>query len=103
MSDFVEQMCKKFSEWKNNGKLVMFIRHNDAPKNKVFIKIANELQQKLGVTMEYSEKGMPHSNQLAELGFADIAGKARTMVVQANLPEDIKYSCVRNVSTGQCT
>ena len=34
---------------------------------------------------------MPQRNQFAELGFAGIAGKARAMMVQANLPEEIKY------------
>ena len=34
---------------------------------------------------------MPQRNQIAELGFADVGGKARAMMVQANLPEEIKY------------
>ena len=40
---------------------------------------------------EYTGKGMPQRNQLAELGFADVAGKARAIMVQANLPEEIQY------------
>ena len=55
-SDIVEPMCKKFSEWKNNGKLVTYIRHN-ALENKVLIKIANDLQLKIGITAEYTGKG----------------------------------------------
>ena len=42
--DFVEPMCKKFSKWKNNGKLVMYIKHYNALENKVLIKIPNDLQ-----------------------------------------------------------
>ena len=90
-SDFVEPMCKKFSEWKNNGKPVTYIRHDNALENKVLIKIANDLQWKLHIMMEYTGKSMPQRNQLAKLGFAGIAGKARAMMVQANLPEQIKY------------
>ena len=45
----------------------------------------------LGMIMEYTGKGMPQRNELAELGFADVAEKARAMMVQANLPEEIKY------------
>ena len=41
--------------------------------------------------MEYTGKGMPQRNQLAKLGFADIAGEARGMMFQADLPEEIKY------------
>ena len=41
--------------------------------------------------MEYTGKGLPQRNQLAKLGFADVAGKARAMMVQANLPKEIKY------------
>ena len=31
------------------------------------------------------------NKQLAELGLADITGKAKAMIVQANFPEEIKY------------
>ena len=41
---FMELTYKKFSKWKNNGKLVSYIRHDNAPENKIFIKIANDLQ-----------------------------------------------------------
>ena len=41
--------------------------------------------------MEYTGKGMPQRNQLAKLGFADVPGKARAMMVQANLSQKIKY------------
>ena len=34
---------------------------------------------------------MPQRNQLSELRFADISGKARAVMVQANLPEEIKF------------
>ena len=51
------------------------IRYDNAPENKVLIKIADDLQWKLGVTMEYTSKVMPQKNQLTELGFADITGK----------------------------
>ena len=36
-------------------------------------------------------KGMPQRNQLAKLGFTDITGKARAMMVNSNMPEEIKY------------
>ena len=39
----------------------------------------------------YTSKGMPQRNQLAKLRFADVTGKARAMMVQANLPEEIKH------------
>ena len=43
-SDFVETTYKKISEWKNNRKLVTYIKHDNAPKNKILIKIANYSQ-----------------------------------------------------------
>ena len=67
------------------------------------MKIANYSQWKLGVIMEYTGKGMPQSNQLAKLGFADVKGKARAMMVQANLPEETKYKLCRNALTVLCT
>ena len=41
--------------------------------------------------MEYTGKGMLQKNQYAKLGFTDVAGKARAMMVQALLPQEIKY------------
>ena len=48
-SDFMEWTCKKINEWKNSGKPVSYIRHDYALENKVMMKIANDLQWKLGV------------------------------------------------------
>ena len=97
-SDFVKPTCKKFSNWKNNGKLVTYIRHDSAPENKVLMKIANDLQWKLGITAECTGKGTPQMNQNANLRFTDIAGKARAMMVQANLPEEIKYKLCKCIN-----
>ena len=72
-----EQTCK-----------ITYIRHNNEREHKVWIKIANGLQWKLGVTTEYTGKGMSQRNQIAEQGFKDITG---AMMVQANLPEEIRY------------
>ena len=69
----------------------MYIRHDNAPEKEVLIKIANDLQWKLGITAEYTGKWIPWRNQLAKLKFTDISGKARAMIVQANLPEEINY------------
>ena len=90
-SDFVEPMCNKFSKWKNNGKLMTYVRHNNAWENKVLRKIANDSQWKLGIAVKCTGKGTPQRNQLAKLGFAYIASKARAMIVEANLLEEIKY------------
>ena len=53
-SDFVEPTCKRFSKWKNNGKPVTYIKHNNASENEVLIKIANYSQWKLKITVEYT-------------------------------------------------
>ena len=58
------------------------------------------------ISAEYTDKGMPHINQLAKLGFADVTGKAIDMMVQANLPDEIMYklckkffSCAKYISS----
>ena len=84
-------ICKTFSEWKHSGKLVLYIQHDNAPENKVSIKLANDLQWRLSMIAEYTDKGMPQRNQVAERGFTDVVDKARAMMVLANLPEEIKY------------
>ena len=58
----------------------MYIRHVVALEHKVLTKTANDSQWKLGTTVEYNGKVMPQWNQLAKLGFTDIAGKARAMM-----------------------
>ena len=83
-SDFVKPMCKKFSRWQNNGKLVSHIRHNNALENKVLIKIPNDSQLRLSLIVKYTGKGMPQRNQVDKLGFAGVADKARAMMVHAN-------------------
>ena len=50
--------------------------------------------------MEYTGEGMPQRNQIAKLGFADITGKARAMMVQANLLEEIKYKLCKECFNG---
>ena len=86
---------------KNNEKLVIYIRHDNTPENKVLINITNDLKWKLGITAVYTGKGTPHQNQLDELGSADIAGKARAM--RPICWKKSNTSWVRNVSTMQST
>ena len=43
------------------------------------------------MSVEYTCKCTPQRNQLTKLGFADVAGKARAMMVQANLQDEVKY------------
>ena len=85
--DFMQSTCKKFSNWKSNGKPAIYTRHNNALEDIDLIKIANDSQWKLCITVEYTGKAMPQRNRFLKLGFADVAG----MMVQANLPEGIKY------------
>ena len=59
----MELMCQTFSKWKSNRKLVA----------------SNDSQWKLGITMEYTGKGMPQRNQLAKLRLADVVGEAGTV------------------------
>ena len=63
---------------------------SDALENKVLIKIANDFQLKLGIITEYTGKGMPQRNQLAKLEFVNVVGKAKAMMEQASLLEEIK-------------
>ena len=58
-SDLVEPTCKKFSEWKNNVKQVMCIRHDNALKSEVLIKIANHSKWKIGIAVDCTGKGTP--------------------------------------------
>ena len=86
-SDVAKPMCKTFSEWESYEKLVAYIRHDKVPENKVLLKLANDSQLKLGIIMENTGKGMPQRSYLTK----DTADKARAMIIQANMPEEIKY------------
>ena len=65
-SDFVKPTYKKFSKWKNNGKPVMYNKHDNAPVHYVLIKVANDSQWMLGITAEYTRKDAPQQNQGVE-------------------------------------
>ena len=53
------------------------------------MKIAIGSEWKLDIAVEYIRKGMPQ-HQFTELQFADIARKARAMLVQANVAESVQ-------------
>ena len=55
------------------------------------MKIGNGSELKHGINVENTRKGMPQQNHLVELGFDDIVRKVRAMLVQANVPEDVKF------------
>ena len=50
---------------------LLYVRHDNALENKALIKVANDLQWKLGVTK--IGKGTPQRNQLVELGCVKIS------------------------------
>ena len=69
----------------------MHIRHDNAPEKKILMKITDDSQWKQHITAEKTRKGMPQQNQFTKLGFADIVGKTRAMMVHTNLLEEFEY------------
>jgi len=87
----IEPTCAIFNKWTQGGKEIKFLRQDNAGENKKLIERANSADWKLNLTPEYTGRGTPQRNHLAELGFSTIAKKGRAMMVAANLPVDIKY------------
>eukprot|EP00957_Ditylum_brightwellii_P084691 6439664-Ditylum_brightwellii.AAC.2 len=68
----IEPTCVKLNKWKQGGKVVKYIRLDNAGKNKVLEKRCESTVWKLGIEFEYTACGMLQQNSLVEVGFATI-------------------------------
>eukprot|EP00957_Ditylum_brightwellii_P002157 165917-Ditylum_brightwellii.AAC.1 len=65
---------------------VQTMRCDNAGENKLFKKKSDSADLKLNVKFEYTASETPQQNSLAEVSFATIGNRGRTMMIGANVP-----------------
>ena len=87
----IEPTCQKLHNWKQQGMEVKTIRMDNGGENKGLVKRLNSKAWKLYPTIEYTARDTPQHNHLAEVGFATIYGRGRSMMIKALVPEEKKH------------
>eukprot|EP00957_Ditylum_brightwellii_P083009 6310680-Ditylum_brightwellii.AAC.1 len=87
----VEPTLEKFARWEQNNRKVKFVRCNNAGENKTLEKRSQSKDWRMNPEFEYTARATPQQNHLAELAFATLGNKGRTLMHQANVPEAMKY------------
>ena len=72
-NDMVIPTCIQFTKWKNAGLGVEHVRCDNAGENKLLETKSNGESYNLGLVFEYTARGTPQQNHLAELKLASIA------------------------------
>ena len=89
--DMVEPTCEELFKWKQMGKEVQFLRMDNAGEN---LKLEQRLRSKdwkLYPTIEYTARSTPQHNHKAEVAIATIVKRGRAMMIEANVPEEMRY------------
>uniref|UniRef100_A0A7S2KWV0 Integrase catalytic domain-containing protein n=1 Tax=Leptocylindrus danicus TaxID=163516 RepID=A0A7S2KWV0_9STRA len=90
-SDMVKPTCEKLHKLKEKGNPVKIIRLDSAGENKLLMKQADSKDWKLNIEFEFTARGTPQQNSLAEVLFKTIMNKGRALMNAANLLEKMRY------------
>ena len=86
----VKPTCKKFKNWKEHDMEVKTIRMDNGGENKKLVKTLNSEAWQLYPKIEFTARDTPQHNHLAEVAFATIYGRGRSMMINANIPTEWK-------------
>ena len=89
-SGMVENTCELFSQLKARGIAVRYVRLDPGGENIKLEKRAKsaDWQRLQPIDFEFTSRDTPQHNNLAELSFPNLAGKARAMMGAAYVPDD---------------
>ena len=87
----VEPTCQLFSQWRERGKPVKYLRMDNGGENQKLEARLKSADWKLHPVIEYTTRDTPQHNHLAEVAIATIVQKGRTMMIEAKLPDEMKY------------
>jgi hypothetical protein len=87
-SGMITPVCTKMKQWATDGKEVKILRMDNGGENKQLVKTLNSKSWKLYPTIEWTARATPQHNHLAEVGFATIYGRARTLMIDAKVPKE---------------
>eukprot|EP00957_Ditylum_brightwellii_P029437 2224897-Ditylum_brightwellii.AAC.1 len=80
----VEPTLEQFNHWKQKGIKVNYPQCDNAGENKTLGKWSQSSGWKMDIQFKYTARATSQQNHLAELGFASMTKKGRTMMHWAN-------------------
>lgn len=89
-SDLAEYACKRIGRLDAvTGKKLKCIRMDNAGENKKLgERLMSDAWKHSDITIEYTAANTPQQNSLAETGFTTLAARARSMMNEANIPNN---------------
>ena len=90
-SGMIDPRCEQFYSWIKDGFPFQYVHFDNAGEN---VKFQSQCQSKLwtfNLVFKITGRDTPQRNHSAELGFAIIANRVRTLMVHANVPKDVCY------------
>ena len=87
-SGMVEPTCQWMHKMKEKGMAIKVIRLDPAGENVKLEIRARSADWKLAIEYEFTSRDTPQHNNLAELAFPYLAGRARAMMGAAHMPDD---------------
>jgi hypothetical protein len=91
-----EPTWELFQRWKDVVREVRYLRMVNAGKNIISQSRCESADWKFRIQPEYTASDTPQQNHLAELGFAILSSRGRTMMARANLPLEVRYKIWRH-------
>jgi hypothetical protein len=88
--EFIETMLRTLRDFTDRGYPPEAIRMDNAGENKKFMEVARSNEWNIKAEMECTSRSTPQQNNLVEINFATIGGRARAMCNYANMPDDIR-------------
>jgi hypothetical protein len=79
------------NHWKESGHAITNMRPDNAGKNNLLKKRSDSKDWKLGIKFEFTARGTPQQNSIAEVAFLTIADWGRAMMHNANLNKREQY------------
>eukprot|EP00957_Ditylum_brightwellii_P206009 15346424-Ditylum_brightwellii.AAC.1 len=90
-SGMVKPTLEQFGKWRQAGIVVKYWRCNNTGKNRLLKQRTQSSDWQFAITFEYTTQDTPQQNHLAELGFAVLAARGRTLMHQANVLKAMRY------------
>ena len=79
-NDMVQPTCEQLNKWHQAKLGVTHLRMDNAGENKLLQQNIEGKDWKLPITTEYTARDTPQQNSIAEVGFATIANRGRSMM-----------------------
>jgi hypothetical protein len=91
----VEPTCELIKKLKNMKIEIKILRMDNAGENKLLQQRCESKDWQFAIYYEYTDRDTPQHNHLAELGFATLGNKGRSLMVRANIPMSKRYLLFR--------